>query len=129
MKLQLTRIFLAAAFFCIAFLSARSQLNICPPNLDFEFGNFSNWECKTGTAGFQGNAQICTNPSLTCTNVANLTSCCSPVPNRHEIIPSTSTAIDPWGLFPVVCPNGSNYSVKLGNQLIGAQAEGLVYTY
>jgi gliding motility-associated-like protein len=36
---------------------------------------------------------------------------------------------DYYGGFPVMCPNGSNYSVKLGNNTGGAQAEGLSYEF
>ena len=92
-------------------------MNICPPNLDFESGDFSNWDCRTGNCQVVGGL-----------NVVNWTGT-GPTPNRHEIIPGSSGAIDPYGLFPVVCPNGSGYSVKLGNNQTGAQAEGLFYTY
>ena len=118
MKLQLTKTIFATVLLFISFLPVRSQLNICPPNLDFEFGNFNNWECKTGSCSATSGQ-----------NVITWTGCCAPVSNRHEIIPGTSGAIDPYGLFPIVCPNGSGYSVKLGNNQTGAQAEGLFYTY
>jgi len=81
-------------------------------------GDFTNWECRTGSCSASSGQ-----------NVITWLGCCSAVPNRHEIIPGNSPAIDPYGLFPVVCPNGSAYSVKLGNNQTGAQAEGLFYTY
>src|SRR5437868_14980498 len=117
MKLHFTKTFCATVLLCISFLTVRSQLNICPPNLDFEQGDFTNWECKTGSCS-----------ASTGTNVITWTGCCAPVPNRHEIIPGNSAAVDQYGLFPIVCPNGSGYSVKLGNNQTGAQAEGLFYT-
>lgn len=80
-------------------------------------GDFTNWECKTG---------MCS--GTTGVNVINWTAT-GPQPGRHDIIPSSSNAVDPYGLFPVVCPNGSNYSVKLGNSGTGSQCEGLFYTY
>src|SRR5438034_1088493 len=94
MKLQLTKTFCATILLCISFLPVRSQLNICPSNLDFEFGNFNNWDCKTGSCSAASGQ-----------NIITWTGCCGPVSNRHEIIPGTSGAIDQYGLFPVVCPN------------------------
>ena len=38
---------------------------------------------------------------------------------------SSSREVDPFGGFPVKCPNGSGYSVKLGNTQGGGQAEGI----
>jgi gliding motility-associated-like protein len=37
--------------------------------------------------------------------------------------------MDPYGKFPTLCPYGGNYSVKLGNNLTGGEAEGLSYTF
>lgn len=51
------------------------------------------------------------------------------VANRHTIISRATAGIDYWGRFPQICPNGSGYSVKLGNDLGGAQAESISYTY
>ena len=36
---------------------------------------------------------------------------------------------DFYGGFPVLCPNGSGHSVKLGNNQGGAQADGLSYEF
>jgi gliding motility-associated-like protein len=87
----------------------------CPANVDFEDGNFNNWNCFTGTTSTSGTAtNINVSPS-------------SPVGNRHSII-SNSTAVDPYGLFPLASPNGSSRIVKLGNDVNGAQAERIRYT-
>lgn len=53
-----------------------------------------------------------------------------PQPGRHEII-SASTTIqkDPYGNFPTLCPYGGDYSMKLGNDGTGAEAEGISYTF
>jgi gliding motility-associated-like protein len=51
------------------------------------------------------------------------------VAGRHTIISSLTGGIDPYGNFSQLCPNGSAYSVKLGNTSTGAQAEGISYTY
>jgi gliding motility-associated-like protein len=37
--------------------------------------------------------------------------------------------LDEYGGFPVVCPNGSGYSIRLGNNLPGTQAEGVSYQF
>lgn len=104
---------LLAMFF---FLEASSQT--CPPNLDFEDGTFTNWQCYTGTTFVNSSG-----------NVISLTPS-TPVPNRHEIITASSGATnDPYGRFPRLCPYGGSYSVKLGNEAVGAQAEGLSYTF
>jgi gliding motility-associated-like protein len=87
----------------------------CPDNLDFEKGDFTNWQCFTGSVSALGN-----------TNVISL-SLSQPTAKRHEII-SSATAVDPYGGFPQLCPFGGKYSVKLGNDSVGNQAEGLSYT-
>jgi len=99
-------------------LCQKATTQSCPPNLDFELGNFSNWECFTGVTNVSGGQNnIILNPS-------------PPMPGRHEIISATTVpALDRYGLFPQLCPYGSGYSVKLGNELTGAQAEGLSYTF
>ncbi len=88
----------------------------CPTNIDFELGNFSNWECFTGL--------ITSN-----TGVVNMNGAAPPVVNRHTIIPSTSTVNDIYGGFPIKCPNGSGYSVRLGNSNTGRETERIRYTF
>jgi gliding motility-associated-like protein len=107
-------IFLGVSF--LPFL-AIAQATSCPPNIDFEKGDFTNWECRVGLAE---------------SDSANHVEWIGFVqrPGRHEIISSAgNTAVDEFGGFPVVCPNGSGYSVKLGNKSVNAEAEGLFYTY
>ena len=88
----------------------------CPDNLGFEFGNFTNWKCFTGSVDSVGT-----------TNVITVTPS-APVPNRHRIITrATPSAVDPFGLFPTNPPDGTNFDVKLGNTNIGAQAERISY--
>lgn len=91
---------------------------VCPTNIDFEHGDFSNWECFTGsTLTLDGNNVISLFPS-------------GPIRGRHEIISATNPAtLDYYGKFPTLCPYGGNYSVKLGNNRTGAEAEGLSYTF
>ncbi len=89
----------------------------CPDNIDFEFGDFTNWQCYTGTVDSVGT-----------TNVITVTPS-APTVNRHTIIPrATPSLLDPYGLFPTNPPDGSNFAVKLGNTGVGAQAERITYT-
>ena len=88
----------------------------CPNNLDFENGNFTGWSCFTGSVDTIGTVnQITVTPS-------------APINNRHKIIRRTTpSAIDPYGLFSINPPDGSNFAVRLGNTNIGAQAERISY--
>lgn len=80
------------------------QNSTCPPNLDFEQGNLSNWEFYTGSC--------C--PTNTNTNTG-------PLAGRHTLM--SGAGVDPVGGFPVVAPGGGKYSLRLGNSNIGAEAE------
>lgn len=83
----------------------QAQNSQCPANLDFEQGNLNNWEF------FIGN----------CCPFTMTTTPSAPVVNRHVLMSGTGT--DPYGGFPVVPPGGGNFSLKLGNDGIGRQAE------
>ncbi|MFN5135471.1 MAG: gliding motility-associated C-terminal domain-containing protein [Chitinophagaceae bacterium] len=91
----------------------------CPPNIDFENGTFSNWQTYIGSVA-----------ALSGANVMNLYPS-APYPGRHEMFTRAqhSGVLDQFGGFPVACPNGSGYSVKLGNTSGGAQAEGISYEF
>ncbi|MFN8243174.1 MAG: PKD domain-containing protein [Ferruginibacter sp.] len=89
----------------------------CPPNIDFEAGNFSGWNCYTGRV-----------QSLNGTNIITLTNSNGPVANRHTLY-SPGAGYDEYGFFPKNCPNGSNHSIKLGNDEAGTQAEGVSYDF
>lgn len=92
-------------------LHSKAQSGLCPSNLDFEQGDFNGWDCRTGNAG-----------SYPLPNVGV-------VPGRHTIISKGAGGIDPFGLFPQMCPSGADYCLKLGNSGTGAQAESVSYTY
>ena len=103
---------------CTTMLAWVAAAQECPPNLDFEQGNFTNWQC------FIGNTT-----SANAKNAMHLTAS-APVPGRHEIINAASRPKkDKYGDFPMLCPYGGNYSVKLGNEMNGAEAEGVSYTF
>lgn len=90
----------------------------CPPNIDFELGNFSGWDCFTGTTSVTNGKNV----------ISLLPS--PPMAGIHEIVRETFPAVmDKYGKFPVHCPYGGKYSVKLGNDGTGSQAEGLSYTF
>lgn len=95
--------------------SGRLSYAQCPPNIDFEFGDFTNWQCWAGTLVSPSNLTL--NPS-------------PPLPNRHVMYSSVpGNGQDPYGFFPVNCPNGSNQSIRLGNSSGGGQADGVSYTF
>lgn len=77
---------------------------VCPPNIDFELGNLSNWEFSIGSC---------------CPIGTTVTS--TPVAGRHTLTSGSGT--DMYGGFPIVAPGGGSYSLKLGNNSTGAQAE------
>jgi len=80
-------------------------------NLDFEEGNFTGWTCQTGiNNGYPAGSWT---GSL-------------PVANRHTIV---TGGTDPYGGFPLLAPGGGTYSVKLGNNSVGAQAERIIFSF
>lgn len=90
---------------------------LCPPNLDAEFGDFANWQCYGGTVAAGGN-----------TNVISVNSS-GPLSNQHLVYSNQVTSVDAYGQFPLSCPNGSGYSIKLGNDEGGKFAERVSYTF
>lgn len=93
------------------------QAQNCPPNIDFENGTFDGWTCYTGSvADVGGQNVISLSPS-------------GPVYNRHTMYSANSGLTDQYGHFSVNCPNGSGHSIRLGNDLGGAEAEGVSYDF
>lgn len=86
----------------------------CPPNLDFELGDFTNWQCQSG--GFNGVITLAPTP---------------PTPGRHDMLSSLppGNGRDAYGLFTKNCPNGSGHSVKIGNEITGTTADAVSYTF
>ncbi len=114
---------LKAILLILTMLSSHFLYAQCPSNVDFEQGNFTNWECWVGNVAVVANKNIITwNPNL-------------PVdprlyPDRFQMLSSVpGDGQDQYGLFPRNCPNGSGHSIQLGNDLTGAQAEGVSYTF
>jgi gliding motility-associated-like protein len=89
-----------------------------PDNIGFEKGNFDGWECSLGERA---------NPS----GVVTIYPPSGPS-NRHTIIDATynKNQLDPYGNFPVVCPNGSKYSVQLGDDAgVTGHVQRMTYTF
>ncbi|MGH2647663.1 MAG: T9SS type B sorting domain-containing protein, partial [Ginsengibacter sp.] len=102
---------------CLGHFFATAQS--CPPNIDFETGTFKGWACYIGTV-----------ESFSDQNVIQLAPSPDPVFNRQTMYTAgTGDGVDPYGGFPVNCPNGSRHSVRLGNNSAGTQAEGLSYDF
>lgn len=93
-------LFAVAFLFMHICLSAQSAT----PNIDFEYGNTTLWQFFTGSC--------CPIISSTATTA---------ISGRHSL--TTGAALDSFGLFPVVAPDGGSYSLKLGNANVGAQSE------
>ncbi len=86
----------------------------CPPNIDFEDGTFNGWKCYSGTF----NGTVTMGPAI------------PPNPGRHDIISAaTVPSRDPYGNFPKLCPNGSRYSIRLGLETTGTNADRATYTF
>lgn len=96
---------------CVFVIQTNAQR--CAANIDFELGTFTNWICDTGSVR-NGNTSLMES---------------GPISNRHEVFRNGTMGLDPYGKFPVLCPNGSGYSVQLGNSSTGAQTEQLRYTF
>jgi gliding motility-associated-like protein len=92
-------------------LNAKGQAVVCPPNIDFSFGLFTNWYCWTGASS----------PGVTSPVFASPVFTGAPVTGRHLI--TSGSGVDPYGLFSVVAPGGGLFSAKLGNDGSGGEAE------
>ena len=112
---SLFQILFAINLLCFSFGTVAQN---CPPNIDFENGNFDGWSCYTGNVqAIGGQNVISLSPS-------------APISGRHTIFSSfPGNGMDQYGSFPVNCPNGSGHSIKLGNNIGGAEAEGMSYTF
>ncbi|MCW3121491.1 MAG: gliding motility-associated C-terminal protein [Flavipsychrobacter sp.] len=78
----------------------------CPPNIDLELGNLSNWHFYNGT--------VADGPVFTFT-------ASPPIPGREDL--TSGSAVDRYGLFPVVDPIGGGYSLQVGDSQKGSLAE------
>lgn len=109
---------LLAAFICTCCFNYSLAQN-CPANIDFESGTFDKWTCYTGYTSAVGEENLI---SLTASG---------PVTDKHTMYTAATNSgeLDPFGNFPVVCPNGSGHSIKLGSTTAGGEAEGISYEF
>ena len=102
---------------CLTVFTVNAQT--CPPNIDFEEGSFAGWTCYTGNVAAVGGS-----------NVISLTPSGGPISGRHTMYSAyNGGGLDPYGNFPVNCPNGSGFSIRLGNNQGGGEAEGISYEF
>jgi len=103
--------------FLFLFLYTIGYAQLCPPNIDFKMGDFTNWECRGGTVQVASGANTVTWNTF------------FPDAGRHLIIPTTNKDRDPYGNFPIQCPGAATPSVRLGSSVAGHEADGLFYTF
>ncbi len=95
------------AFMILSTLSSLSWAQSkCDPNIDFELGNTSIWNYFIGSVSSGPVLSLSPSPAT---------------PTRHDL--TSGSGVDPYGNFPVVSPLPGLYSLKLGNDMTGAQAE------
>ena len=104
------RALLVCIFISSQSFSAKAQ---CPPNIDFELGSFTGWECWIGHTF----ADPVAGKNIISWDVPPINTPVSPslYPSRFTMYSMPGNARDAFGNFPVNCPNGSGHSVKLGN--------------
>jgi len=94
----------------------------CPPNIDFEDGTLSNWDC------FIGSTSVYNDPVTSLPTNKIFLNPTAPMGNRHQLV-TAGSGMDPYAGFPMLCPYGGTYSVRLGNDATNAEAEGMSYTF
>jgi hypothetical protein len=102
-------------------LSSANSFAQCPQNIGFESGTFDGWQCSFG--------EVAANPATSRADIS-----LTPSDATFDIHTMEKTqypqVLDPYGGFPINCPNGSNYSIKLGNDLSKKKsAKGKLYVY
>lgn len=87
-----------------------------PFNIGFEDGSFNGWTCAAGTVDGNGVLHLGSH---------------GPVATRHTLFNKENDGdkLDKYGKFPILCPNGSRFSMRLGNDSVNAQAESISYTF
>ncbi|MEJ6980136.1 gliding motility-associated C-terminal domain-containing protein [Pedobacter sp. P351] len=117
----LKNILLISGFICTQSLAYGQIVTECPQNIGFENGTLNNWECYTGYITETGrNVPGVQRPAVV--NVAPS----SPLNGTHTLISKGHT--DPFGGFSLDAPNGSDYVIKLGNEINGRGAEAISFT-
>jgi gliding motility-associated-like protein len=95
-----------------SFFTASGQ-GFCPVNINLEQGNLNGWTFATAlNAGALGLRGLRTG---------------SPITGRQTI--TSGTATDLYGGFPIVDPVGGTYSLRVGNDQVGAEVDRASYTF
>ena len=106
----------AVVFFLLLSFCNYRVIAQCPPNIDFEQGDFAGWQYYQSRIPIGGGKINWGFPV--------------PVdPVRLKLINHNISDTDYYGGFPVMCPNGSNYALKLGNDGINNEADRITYTF
>lgn len=106
----MNRFYYIVAFTCITLLTTTAKAQDDCANVGFETSSLTNWQ------GYTGN---CCPINTTVSGI---------VPGRHTVM--TGPGFDPQvPTIPVVSPYGGTYSVKLGNETVGGEAERLTYSF
>jgi hypothetical protein len=97
----------------IILLFGFKQINAQCNNANFEAGNFSGW---TGNTGYNANSNsplTVSSGSISTLGINSAETGCS----FHTLM-TAAGGVDPWGSFPVIAPNGGNFSCRLGGENI-----------
>jgi gliding motility-associated-like protein len=101
--------------FILLLIGVRVYGQSLPTNIGFEEGSINGWNCRIGSIDGDGNLKLFDSQQIK---------------ERHTLLNKVDDGAkkDYYGNFPVLCPNGSDYSVRLGNEEVNSQAESLYYT-
>ena len=85
---------------------------VCPLNIGFEKGSFENWQLYTGKVASDGTPLL------------------GPGKGNHQLFSSSAfIEKDPYGDFPILSPNGSQFCVKMGSDLPDQKVDRLAYSF
>lgn len=116
------RLLIVFLWFLLPLLGYAQVVTECPQNIGFELASLNNWECYTGEISGTGDRfpDAVRPPRLYLVQSGT-------IPERHTLI-ARSSGDDPYGNFSLDAPNGSEYVVRLGNDITGRGAERISYT-
>jgi gliding motility-associated-like protein len=101
-----------AVLLLLFFSSGALAQTVCPPNIGFESGDLSQWRPSSGQIA--GDGSITADAGM----------------RYHQVYKnSANVEHDPFGGFPVVAPNGSLFSVKIGHDQPGRNVSQLAYAF
>lgn len=108
---------LCKIFFIFLLFTTNTLYAQLPNNIGFESGNLSGWEKSIGKRSLMG-GDIMDEPTTI------------PYPDRFIVYGAGSKyEMDPYGDFPVLCPNGSKHSIKIGNDVASGKMQRVTYTF